>query len=44
MLANGEAADEVLGRRTPEFARRVRGRTIVNMGTVAPAFLRSARR
>jgi hypothetical protein len=38
MLANGEAADEVLGRRTPEFARRVRGRTIVNMGTVAPAF------
>lgn len=38
MLAGGEAIDEVLGRRTPGFAARVAGRTIVHMGTTAPAY------
>ena len=36
MLANGAAAEAVLGLGTAEFERRVAGRTIVNMGTTAP--------
>jgi 3-hydroxyisobutyrate dehydrogenase len=38
MLADDEATDRVLGRDSPEFACRVRGRLIVNMGTHAPAW------
>jgi|GEM_PF-88389 len=36
MLADDRAIDAVLGRGTPAFAARVRGRTIVHMGTTAP--------
>lgn len=36
MLANAEAADAVLARGTPAFARRLHGRTLVQMGTTAP--------
>jgi 3-hydroxyisobutyrate dehydrogenase len=38
MLANSGAIDAVLARATPEFARRVRGRTVVHMGTTAPGY------
>jgi 3-hydroxyisobutyrate dehydrogenase len=38
MLANAGAIDEVLARSTSEFAGRVRGRTVVHMGTTAPAY------
>jgi 3-hydroxyisobutyrate dehydrogenase len=38
MLANGPAIDEVLGRGTALFGTRVRGRTIVHMGTTAPGY------
>lgn len=38
MLANGAAVDAVLARTSPAFAAMVRGRTIVNMGTTAPAY------
>ncbi len=38
MLANGEVIDEVLGRSTTGFAAPVGGRTVVNMGTVSPAY------
>jgi 3-hydroxyisobutyrate dehydrogenase len=36
MLATTAALDEVIGRRTPSFATRVAGRTIVQMGTTSP--------
>jgi 3-hydroxyisobutyrate dehydrogenase len=38
MLANSEAVDTVLARATHAFADRVRGRTVVNMGTTAPEY------
>lgn len=38
MLANGAAIDSVLARGTPAFAQRVRGRTIVHMGTTSPEY------
>ncbi|QPP10264.1 NAD(P)-dependent oxidoreductase [Streptomyces bathyalis] len=38
MLAGETAIDAVLGRRTPEFAERVAGRTVVHMGTTSPEF------
>jgi 3-hydroxyisobutyrate dehydrogenase len=38
MLADDRATDQVLGRGTTQFARRVRGKLIVNMGTHAPAW------
>ena len=38
MLADGAAMDTVLGRGTPAFADRVAGRTVVHMGTTAPAY------
>jgi 3-hydroxyisobutyrate dehydrogenase len=38
MLANAAATDEVLGRGTAAFGRRVRGRTLVAMGTTAPGY------
>jgi 3-hydroxyisobutyrate dehydrogenase len=38
MLADEEAIDAVLGRGTPAFASRVRGRTVVQMGTVAASY------
>lgn len=38
MLADGAAVDSVLARREPDFAERVEGRLIVNMGTHSPAF------
>lgn len=37
MLANGDAVDTVLCRRAPAFAM-VKGRTVVHMGTTAPAY------
>jgi 3-hydroxyisobutyrate dehydrogenase len=40
MLANGPAIDEVLGRDGPRIAVPVAGRTVVNMGTVSPAYSR----
>jgi 3-hydroxyisobutyrate dehydrogenase len=40
MLANGPVIDEVLGRGTDDFARRVAGHTVVHMGTTAPAYSR----
>jgi len=36
MLTDAAAVDAVLRRRTPDFARLVRGRTVVHMGTTAP--------
>ncbi len=36
MLADEAATDAVLGRGTPRFARQVAGRTVVQMGTMAP--------
>src|SRR5215217_7712579 len=41
MLASEEAIDSVLGRGTPGFAALVRGRTLVNMGTVSPEYSRA---
>jgi 3-hydroxyisobutyrate dehydrogenase len=41
MLRDEPAVEEVLGRRTASFGRRVRGRTIVQMGTFAPGFSRA---
>jgi 3-hydroxyisobutyrate dehydrogenase len=38
MLANSQAIDKVLGRGTAQFPLRVGGKTIINMGTVAPGF------
>jgi 3-hydroxyisobutyrate dehydrogenase len=38
MLVDGAATDAVLGRGTPGFAKRVSGRTIVNMATPPPAY------
>lgn len=38
MLANDAAIDEALGRGTPDFAARVRERTIVHMGTTSAAY------
>jgi 3-hydroxyisobutyrate dehydrogenase len=38
MLANAPAIDAVLGRGTPEFARRLAGRTLIHMGTTDPEF------
>ncbi len=40
MLANDRVADEVLGRDTDGFAAMVGGRTLVHMGTTAPAWSR----
>jgi 3-hydroxyisobutyrate dehydrogenase len=40
MLVDGGAIDTVLGRRGRAFAVRVRGRTIVHMGTTSPAYSR----
>lgn len=38
MLANAAASDAVLARGSPQFARFVRGRTLVQMGTTAPEY------
>jgi 3-hydroxyisobutyrate dehydrogenase len=38
MLANAEAIDFVLARGEPGFGERVRGRTIVHMGTTSPGY------
>lgn len=38
MLTNDTAIDAVLMRGTPQFAQHVTGRTIVHMGTTAPAY------
>jgi 3-hydroxyisobutyrate dehydrogenase len=38
MLANGEVVDEVLGRGSPDFARRVGSHVLVHMGTTAPSY------
>ncbi|PXY22977.1 2-hydroxy-3-oxopropionate reductase [Prauserella muralis] len=40
MLADEPAVDAVLARGTPEFATRVRGRTVVHMGTVPAGYSR----
>jgi 3-hydroxyisobutyrate dehydrogenase len=40
MLANGAAIDATLGRGTPRFGPLVAGRTLVHMGTTAPAYSR----
>jgi 3-hydroxyisobutyrate dehydrogenase len=40
MLANDKVADEVLGRDGDGFARMIAGRTLVHMGTTAPAWSR----
>lgn len=40
MLSNEPAVDEVLARGTGEFARRVRGRTVVQMGTMPAGYSR----
>ena len=40
MLANGAAIDATLGRGTAGFAPLVAGRTLVHMGTTAPAYSR----
>jgi 3-hydroxyisobutyrate dehydrogenase len=41
MPADEPAADAVLARGTPEFARRVAGRVLVHTGTVSPAYSRA---
>jgi 3-hydroxyisobutyrate dehydrogenase len=41
MLRDGAAIDAVLARGQPDFKRRVQGRTLINMGTPAPAWSRS---
>lgn len=38
MLANDTVIDDVLGRDTPSFERRVSDRTIVHMGTTSPQY------
>jgi 3-hydroxyisobutyrate dehydrogenase len=38
MLTNAEAIDSVLARGEPAFGPRVRGRTIVHMGTTSPEY------
>lgn len=38
MLVDAAAADQVLGRGTPEFTRRVAGRTVVHMGTTSAEY------
>ncbi|MBF9072112.1 NAD(P)-dependent oxidoreductase [Streptacidiphilus fuscans] len=38
MLADEDAVDAVLRRGTPDFATRVRARTVVHMGTTSPEF------
>lgn len=38
MLANGAAMDEVLGRGTPDFEKRVAGVTLIHMGTTPPGY------
>jgi 3-hydroxyisobutyrate dehydrogenase len=40
MLASGAALDATLGRGTPAFAPLLAGRTLVHMGTTAPAYSR----
>jgi 3-hydroxyisobutyrate dehydrogenase len=40
MLATAEALDATIGRGTPRFARDLAGRTLVHMGTTAPAYSR----
>jgi len=40
MLANSAAIDATLGRGTPGFGAMVAGRTLVHMGTTAPAYSR----
>ncbi len=40
MLVSSEAMDAVLRRQSSDFADRVRGKTIVHMGTTSPAFSR----
>jgi 3-hydroxyisobutyrate dehydrogenase len=44
MLANAAAMDAVLHRGTEQFARMVRGRTVVHMGTTAPEYSRELER
>jgi 3-hydroxyisobutyrate dehydrogenase len=41
MLADAPAVDTVLGRGTPAFAARVRGRVVVQMGTLAVEYSRT---
>ena len=38
MLANGDAMDQVLGRGTPAFGTRVKGTTLIHMGTTPPGY------
>lgn len=38
MLVNSEAIDEVLGRGTGDFARNLRGRTVVSISSVSPDY------
>lgn len=38
MLAHAQALDDVFGRNTPDFARRLAGKTLVQMGTTAPGY------
>lgn len=38
MLINGEVMDEVLERGKPDFEKRVKGRTLVHMGTTEPCY------
>lgn len=38
MLADAAALDAVFGRRTPAFAARLSGKTLVQMGTTAPGY------
>ncbi|MBS0987475.1 NAD(P)-dependent oxidoreductase [Acetobacter okinawensis] len=40
MLINEQAADDVLGRGRPDFATRMRGRRLINLGSVAPEWSR----
>lgn len=40
MLADADAVDNVLGRGTPAFGRRVRDRVVVTMGTTSPEYSR----
>jgi len=40
MLADSEAIDTVLGRRTSAFASRVSGHTLIHMGTTSPTYSR----
>src|SRR5262245_29520574 len=41
MLATQAAIDDVLGRGSALFAERVRGRTLIHMGTTAPEYSRA---